>query len=46
LQVVANTTSNLVRTAAVETAENAKDSAEEISEETDVAKAKAAKRRA
>jgi hypothetical protein len=45
MQAVANTTSNLVRTAAVETAETVNDSAEEISEETDVAKARAAKRR-
>lgn len=43
LQEVANTTSNLVRTAAVETAETVNDSAEEISE--DAARARAAKRR-
>jgi hypothetical protein len=43
LQEVANTATNLVRTAAVETAETVNDSAEEISE--DVSRARAAKRR-
>lgn len=45
LQEVANTTSNIVGTAVEKTAETVEDSAEEISEETDVAKARAAKRR-
>ena len=43
LQEVANTASNLARTAAVEAAETVNDSAEEISE--DVSRARAAKRR-